>query len=71
MRGIIARIVAAVFLVAAVVGLGGYVYLRQSLPDYNSNAAVHGLTGDVDIVRDGDAIPHIFATNALDGLFGL
>ena len=71
MRRIIARIVTAVLLFAAVVGLGGYIYLRQSLPDYSADAMVPGLTGDVDIVRDADAIPHIFATNALDGLFGL
>ncbi|MGC4082191.1 MAG: penicillin acylase family protein [Vicinamibacterales bacterium] len=30
-----------------------------------------GSSGDVDIVRDADAIPHIFATTKRDGLFGL
>jgi penicillin amidase len=71
MRRVIARLVAGVLLILAVAATGGYLYLRQSLPDYDANATVRGLTGDVDIVRDADAIPHIFASNKLDGLFGL
>ena len=46
-------------------------YLRQSLANYDENAIVQGLTGDIDIVRDADAIPHIFASTKLDALFGL
>lgn len=60
-----------VLLLVVVVAAGGYVYLRQSLPDYDADATVAGLSGDVDIVRDADAIPHIFATTRRDGLFGL
>ena len=58
-------------LLVAVAAAGAYLYLRQSLPDYDEDATVQGLTGDVEIVRDADAIPHIFASNKLDGLFGL
>ena len=32
---------------------------------------VAGLSAPIDIIRDADAIPHIFAANKLDGLFGL
>src|SRR5262249_43134402 len=32
---------------------------------------VSGINGPVDIVRDADAIPHIFASTKLDALFGL
>src|SRR5258708_5825213 len=71
MRKVIVRIVAAVVLLVAAVAAGAYVYQRQSLPDFDEDATVQGLTGDVDIVRDADAIPHIFAANKLDGLFGL
>src|SRR6478609_3926181 len=71
MRRLIAWIVAFVVLLVAAAGGGAYVYLRQSLADYDEDATVQGLTGDVDIVRDADAIPHIFASNKLDGLFGL
>ncbi|MEQ1908304.1 MAG: penicillin acylase family protein, partial [Vicinamibacterales bacterium] len=71
MRRILVRTLAAVVLLAVAITAGGYIYLRQSLPDFDANATVPGLTGDVDIVRDADAIPHIFAANKLDGLFGL
>ena len=71
MRRIVTRSVAGVVLLVAAAALGGYLYLRQSLPDYDADDTVAGLTGAVDIVRDADAIPHIFASNTLDGLFGL
>jgi len=71
MRRLIVWIVAVVVLLVAATAAGAYVYLRQSLPNYDENATVRGLTGDVDIVRDADAIPHVFASNKLDGLFGL
>jgi len=71
MRRLIVRIVAFVVLLVAAAAGGAYVYLRQSLADYDEDATVQGLTGEVDIVRDTDAIPHIFASNKLDGLFGL
>ena len=71
MRRIIARIVVALVLLIVAVGAGAYVYLRQSLPDYDAEATVAGLSGPVDIVRDADAIPHIFASTKRDGLFGL
>lgn len=71
MRRILGRLLLAILLLILVVAGGGYVYLRQSLPDYDSDVTVAGLTGDVDIVRDADAIPHIFASTRRDGLFGL
>ena len=71
MRVIIRRALLALVSVLVVVVAGGYFYLRQSLPDFDEDRTVRGITADVDIVRDADAIPHIFATNKLDGLFGL
>ena len=71
MRRILLRLgVAIVSLVVAAL-LAGYVYLRQSLPDFDTDGTVAGLTAPIDIVRDADAIPHIFASNKADGLFGL
>jgi penicillin G amidase len=71
MRRLLIRIVAAFVLLAAAAMAAGYVYLRRSLPDFDAEASVAGLSASVDIVRDADAIPHVFATNKLDGLFGL
>ena len=52
MRRILSRLVLAVLLLVLLVAGGGYMYLRQSLPDYDSDVTVSGLSGDVDIVRD-------------------
>lgn len=71
MRVIIRRVLLTLVSVLVLVAAGGYLYLRQSLPDFDADHSVRGLTADVDIVRDADAIPHIFAGNKLDGLFGL
>jgi penicillin amidase len=48
-----------------------YVYARGSLPVLNGTIVVAGPSGPVDIIRDADAIPHIFASTRLDGLYGL
>ena len=71
MRRIVVRLFLALVLLAAIAAGGGYAYLKQSVPDFNADETVRGLRGDVDIVRDEDAVPHIFASNRLDGLFGL
>jgi penicillin amidase len=48
-----------------------YIYARGSLPAVNGTIVVAGPSGPVDIIRDLDAIPHIFASTRLDGLYGL
>src|SRR3954468_3744253 len=48
-----------------------YFYLRRSLPDVNGMVTVDGVSAPVDIVRDRDAIPHIYAASRRDALFGL
>ena len=52
-------------------GAGAYAYLRRSLPQTSGTVRVEGLSGPVEIVRDADAIPHIFASAKRDALFGL
>src|SRR5262245_45548468 len=71
MRRLIVRLAAALLLLIIIAVGGGYVYLRQSLPEVNGSIAVQGIGGPVDIVRDADAIPHIFASTKPDALFGL
>jgi penicillin amidase len=60
---------AAVLVLGTVVG--AYFYLRQSLPETGGAISVNGLSAPVDIIRDADAIPHIYAGRKLDALFGL
>ena len=70
MRRLVARLFLALLVLVGIAGGGGYLYLRQSLPDYDADANVHGINADIDIVRDVDGIPHIFAGSRADGLFG-
>src|SRR4029079_11202887 len=61
----------AVLVVVAVVAAGGRHYLRRSLPQIDGTITVAGASAPIDIVRDADAIPHIFAATKADALFGL
>ncbi len=54
-----------------VVPLGGWLYLRTSLPKTSGTVNVAGLDGRVEIVRDADGVPHIFATTSDDAYFAL
>ena len=65
------KVAAGVTLLLLVAGAAGLHYLRRSLPDVEGTIAATGLRGPIDIIRDADAIPHVFATNKLDALFGL
>ncbi len=44
-------------------------FFHRALPDYNADATVAGLTAEVEILRDGDGVAHIFAENLSDLLF--
>ena len=65
------RILAGVTLLA-LIGLALVWYLASgSLPDYDNRVEVAGLTGEVEIVRDRHAVPHIFGDTDADVYFGL
>ena len=65
------KVLATLAVILAVGAGAAYHYLRQSLPVVNGTISVTGIRSTVDIVRDADAIPHVFAANKLDALFGL
>ena len=71
MRRVILKAIAVLVLLAAIAAAGGYHYLRRSLPQIDGTTRVAGLSAPIEIIRDADAIPHIVASNKLDGLFGL
>ena len=50
----------------------GFTYFfSRSLPDYNARYELAGITAPVEIVRNNDAVPHIFGKNDPDVFFGL
>ncbi|GGE42862.1 penicillin acylase family protein [Actibacterium pelagium] len=48
-----------------------YYFASRSLPDYNADYSVDGLSNDTEIVRDNANVPHIFGPTAEDVYFGL
>lgn len=63
-------------LVSIVLGLGlvlaaGWAYLQGSLPTIEGEARAKGLSAKVEILRDSDGIPHVFAANPRDGWFAV
>jgi penicillin amidase len=71
MRRHLVRGLAAILALILLLSAGAYLYLRRSLPQVDGSTAVAGISAPVTIIRDADAIPHIFAATRLDGLFGL
>ena len=50
---------------------GAYLYLRQSLPQTEGQVELSGLDGPVEVLRDAQGIPHIFASSIADAHFAL
>jgi penicillin amidase len=61
---------AVVEVLLLVIGVG-WLYARSSLPQINGSVELAGLDGPVEIVRDADGVPHIFATTDHDAIFAL
>ena len=53
--------------------VAGFVYYlaARSLPEYSGTYTVSAISAPVEIVRDSYAVPHIFAENDADVIFGL
>src|SRR5438034_11251128 len=71
MRRLLIKAVVVIVSLVVLAGLGVYGYARQSLPTIEGSIAVAGASAPIEIVRDRDAVPHIFAKSKNDALFGL
>mgnify|MGYP005839728181 CR=1 FL=1 len=65
------RIAAGMVVVVSVGLLVVYMLLARSLPDYDKQLAVSGISAPMRIVRDNWAVPHIFGETDADTFFGL
>ena len=54
-----------------IVLLGIFIWLRGSLPKTSGEVSLEGLSAPVDVVRDANAVPHIYAQSAEDAYFAL
>ena len=71
MRKILWGTLAVVLALLVLVPLGGYFWLRTSLPLTNGTVRVTGVDGAIEIVRDDAGVPHIFAATDHDAFFAL
>ena len=62
----IKRIVLALLLLLAMVGLGLWFFLRGSLAQLDGRRSVPGLSGSASVVRDGQGVPTISGTDRKD-----
>src|SRR2546425_6645619 len=61
--GVLAAFVVALAILAAG---GGYVLFRNTVASPSGSLAIAGLSGPVEIVRDREGVPHIFARSMED-----
>jgi penicillin amidase len=66
-----AKIVVAIVLAIVLAGTGAWLYLQQSLPMLDGQVAAKGVGAPVEIVRDREGVPHLFAKSARDGWFAM
>lgn len=62
---------ALLLLVCVLAAVGGYIYLRRSLPQTQGTVKAAGLRAPLEVLRDADGVPHIVAANKADAYFGL
>lgn len=62
--------IAAMVLAVTSIALVWY-FATRSLPDYQADLTVAGISAPVEIVRNTEAVPHIFAENNDDAFFAL
>ena len=61
----------ALVLLLTLAVLGAWAWLERSLPQLDGSVAVSGLGQDVEIVRDKEGVPHIFAKSERDGWYAM
>jgi penicillin amidase len=66
-----AKIVVAIVLAIVLAGTGAWLYLQQSLPMLDGQVSAKGVGASVEVVRDREGVPHIFAKSARDGWFAM
>ncbi len=61
----------AIVVLVLLAGVLVYWLASRSLPDYNADHQVSGITAAVEIVRDNADVPHVFGATDADVFFGL
>ena len=67
----LAKLVGFLVILVVILAAGAWLYLQESLPQLDGEATVQGISAPVDIVRDKEGVPHLFAKSDPDGWFAL
>jgi penicillin amidase len=60
------RIIIVIVALVLILGIVGFVLIRQSFPQIDGSITMSGLDGEVEIIRDSMGVPHIYATTVHD-----
>ena len=63
--------VLSLLMALAIAAAFGWAYLQRSLPQLEGEVVARGLAQPVQVVRDAEGVPHIFAASERDGWFAL
>ncbi len=63
------KVISAFLLLILILLLATWLFLRRSLPQTEGSIEIEGVSNIVEIVRDKDGVPHIFAHNDYDAIF--
>ena len=65
------RLLSGMIILALLALVVGYYFLSRSLPDYNEDFTLQGVTAPVEIIRNNNNVPHIFGKTDADVYFAL
>jgi len=65
------RLLGLLLLLLVLAAVGTWVYLHRSLPALDGQFFVKGLGDEVEILRDREGVPHVYARQERDAWFGL
>ncbi len=65
------RLFTGMIVLSVLAGVMLYYFLSRSLPDYDEDFAISGISAPVEIVRNNDNVPHIFGATDEDVFFAL
>jgi len=65
------RILSLIVAISLALAAGAYLHLRRSLPQIEGEIRLAGVEAPVEILRDANGIPHVFASTVADAYFAL
>ena len=68
---LVLRLLLTLVLLLALAAVAGWAWMQRSLPQLDGTATVTGLAAPVEIVRDAEGVPHLFAASGRDGWFAM